>query len=342
MKRTTIAWLLAGIATLLITELAAAEDVRLKIATLAPEGTTWMKEVRRGAEEIAERTEGRVTFRFYPGGTMGEDQAVLRKIRIGQLHGGALLAGGVSTIEPDLELFNLPLMFRSYEEVDSLRAEFDERLLAKFDDHGYVCYGFVETGFVYLMSTDATRTFADLEGRKTWVPEGDPISRAIADAAGLSPVPLAISDVLTGLQTGLIDTVAAPPVGAVALQWFTKAKYVTDLPITYVYGGLVLGKRQLSKIAPQDREVVREVLREVSRTLDRGSREANLSAREALVKQGVTFVSPTQEARVRWNSVAAEATRTLTKEQRYDRDLLAELQEHLERFRAQQSSPSSD
>ena len=192
------------------------------------------------------------------------------------------------------------------------------------------------------MSAEVTRTFADLEGRKTWVPEGDPISKAIADAAGLSPVPLAISDVLTGLQTGLIDTVAAPPVGAVALQWFTRAKYVTDLPITYVYGAILLSARQVNKMSVQDQQIVREVLGEVSRTLDRGSREDNLRAREALARQGVSFVSPTQQARVRWNSVAAEATRTLVQGQRYDKELLAELQDHLARYRAGQSSSSSD
>jgi len=273
---------------------------------------------------------------------MGSDQAILRKIRIGQLHGGVLLAGTLSAIDPNLELYNLPLLFRSHEEVDHLRARFDKILLARLADHGYLAFGLIETGFVYLMSAESTRSFADLKGRKTWVPEGDPIARSIANAAGLSAVPLAISDVLTGLQTGLIDTVAAPPVGAVALQWFTKAKYVTDLPATYVYGAILLGDRAFRGVSPEDQIVVREVLAEVSATLNRGSRQDNLRAREALVKQGVSFVSPTQEARVRWREVAAEATNELAKEQRYDPELLSELQEYLQRYRAEQSSVPSE
>ena len=119
------------------------------------------------------------------------------------------------------------------------------------------------------------RSFDDLKGRKVWMPEGDTISKAIVDAAGLSPVPLAVSDVLTGLQTGLVDTVAAPPVGAVALQWFTKAKYVTDLPVTYVYGTLVLSGKAIERLAPADRSVVREVLSNAIAELDHSARVDN-------------------------------------------------------------------
>ena len=93
----------------------------IKIATLAPDGSFWMKEVRRGADEIAERTGGRVQIRLYPGGTMGNDQAVLRKMRIGQLQGGMVVGMTLAGISPELQVYGLPLMFRSYEEVDHVR-----------------------------------------------------------------------------------------------------------------------------------------------------------------------------------------------------------------------------
>ena len=119
-----------------------------------------------------------------------------------------------------------------------------------------MAFGLTETGFTYLMSAKPTRTFDDLKGRKAWMMQDDPVSLAIVEAAGLSPVPLPISDVLTGLQTGLIDTVAAPPVGAIALQWFTKAKYLTDLPITYVCGTTVVSAKAFNRMSaggPGDR-----------------------------------------------------------------------------------------
>jgi TRAP-type C4-dicarboxylate transport system substrate-binding protein len=304
------------------------------VATLAPDGSKWMTAARRAAEEISSRTGGRVAIRYYPGGTMGTDQAVLRKMRIGQLHGGAILIGSLTDVEPNVELYNLPLLFHDYSEVDAVRAAFDDRLLRMLADKDFEAFGFVETGFVYLMSTRAVGSFADLEGRKIWMPEGDAIGQAIADAAGLSPVPLVIADVLTGLQTGLVDTVAAPPVGAVALQWFTKATYLTDLPVTYVYGTLVVTEESMSRMSEPDRAVVREVLTAAMTELDRGAREDTEQARQALARQGVTFIAPNDETRRRWSSVAAEATQALVGRQRYDRALLAEIQKVLEDHRA--------
>lgn len=319
---------------LLAATAATAQQVQLKVATLAPDGSKWMTAARRAADEISTRTGGRVAIRFYPGGTMGTDQAVLRKMRIGQLHGGAILIGCLTDVEPNVELYNLPLLFHNYAEVDAVRAVFDKRLLGMLADKGFEAFGFVETGFVYLMSTRAVGSFADLEGRKIWMPEGDGISQAIADAADLSPVPLAIADVLTGLQTGLIDTVGAPPVGAVALQWFTKATYVTDLPVTYVYGTLVIAEEAMERLTPADREVVREVLTGAMGELDRSAREDTDQARRALIQQGVTFIQPNEETRSRWSSVAAEATQTLVGRQHYDRALLGEIRKVLEEHRA--------
>ena len=316
---------------------AGAQTVTFKIASLAPDGSSWMQEARKGAAEIKERTDGRVSFRFYPGGTMGGDGMVLRKMRIGQLHGGVLLAGSLSGIDTNFEIYNLPLLFRSYAEVDYLRERMDRRLMDGLTGGGYVAFGFVETGFTYLMSTKPTRNFPDLRGRKAWMPENDPIAKAILDAAGLSPVPLPISDVLTGLQTGLVDTVAAPPIGAVALQWFTKAKYVTDLPITYVCGAIVISGKAFNRLNPGDREIVLEVLGKVTRTLDRRTRIDNQQAREALAKQGVTFVDPTDEARAQWRTVAAEATRNLIAAERYDPQLVAEIEGILKTYREQQA-----
>jgi TRAP-type C4-dicarboxylate transport system substrate-binding protein len=331
----------ATCAVLLVASSALAQQAQLKIATLAPEGSTWMVEARRAAEAITERTQGRVSFRFYPGGTMGSDDAVLRKMRIGQLHGGAILAGSLTEVEPNTEIYNLPLLFHSYDEVDAVRKTFDEVLRSRLERAGLVSFGFLETGFVYLMSTRPVSDFKDLEGRKIWMPEGDSISKAIAEASGLSPVPLAVSDVLTGLQTGLIDTVAAPPVGAVALQWFTKAKYVTDLPVTYLYGTLLVADKAMERLSPADRAVVREELTDAITRLDRGARDDTREARDALIRQGVTFVEPTEQMRNRWTSVAAEAKQNLVREQSYDRELIAQLEQLLSELRSGRGSTAT-
>lgn len=320
---------------LVMVSAADAQTTRLKIATMAPDGSFWMKEFKKAADEIESRTAGRVTIRFYPGGTMGSDSAVIRKIRIGQLHGGVFLVGSMAGIDPDLEIYNLPLMFRNHDEVDYVRARMDEKLIKSLEENGYVAFGISETGFTYLMSTEPTRTFDELRGRKAWMPQGDPLSLAIVEAAGLSPVPLPLSDVLTGLQTGLIDTVAAPPVGALALQWFTKATYFTDLPITYVCGTMAIGAKTFAKLSPGDQAIVREVFFKANSALDKRSRADNQEARDALSKQGVQIIEPTEAARAKWDEIAARATAKLIAERGYDPDLLGEAKSLLETYRAE-------
>jgi TRAP-type C4-dicarboxylate transport system substrate-binding protein len=326
---------------ILIAPATGAQGLRLKIATMAPDGTIWMKGLQKAADEVKLRTGGRVSFRFYPGGTMGIDSAVLRKIRIGQLHGGVVLAGSLADIDPDLEIYSLPLLFRSNGEVDFVRERMDQILIDGLETKGFVSFGFTETGFTYLMSAKPTRTFDDLKGRKAWMMQDDPVSLAIVEAAGLSPVPLPLSDVLTGLQTGLIDTVAAPPVGAIALQWFTKAKYLTDLPITYVCGTTVVSAKAFGRMSAEDQQIVREVMGRANRELDATSRSDNAEAREALAGQGVEFVDPTTETRAKWEEIAAVATRKLVAQRDYDPATVAMVEKLVKAYRAQQSAATT-
>lgn len=319
------ATLAAFAAAALLAATAATAATEFKIATLAPDGSFWMQEVRKGAAEIEQRTDGRVSFRFYPGGSMGTEQTVLRKMRIGQLHGGALLAGTLADVAPDLQVYALPLTFSDYRQVDRVRKKFDPRLEQELDDAGFVSFGFIEGGFAYLMSTKPIRSIGDLKGQKAWIPEGDVIGTAILEAAGLSPVPLPLSDVLTGLQTGLIDAVAGPPVGAVALQWFTRVRYMTEVPIIYTYGSLVISRRAWQRLSEADQAVVREVLDGVTQRLDSRAREDNRSARQALLQQGVEVVPFDQAALAEWERLAAQANQELLKKIDIDPELRREV-----------------
>ena len=307
---------------------------QLKIATIAPEGSFWMQEARKGAEEIAERTSGRVSLRFYPGGTMGDEQAVLRKMRIGQLHGGVILSGSLANSAPNLEIYNLPLLFRSYAEVDHVREQFDPLLLAQVEDAGYVSFGLIEGGFAYLMSTFQATSLKDLKGKKAWLPEGDIIAQAILEQSGLAAVPLPLSDVLTGLQTGLIDTIAGPPVGAVALQWFTKAQYLVEIPVMYTYGTVVFSRRAMARLSDADAAVVQEVMTDVTATLDQRTREDNRKALEALEAQGVRISEVSQQMQGEWEEVAGKARQQLLERLKINRQLLEQIESALATFRA--------
>ncbi len=312
-RTTTRAGYLVSLALVLLLCLGAGTTnaKQLKIATLAPEGSSWMTEVRKAAEAVKERTAGRVALRFYPGGAMGSEEAVLRKIRIGQLHGSAMTSGSLAALYPDIQIYSLPLLFESYEEVDYTRRRMDQVLMDQLSEKGIVSYGIIEGGFAYLLSLEEIRAISDLKGRKAWLREGDSVGRAIVKAAGLAPIPLELTNVLMGLQTGLIDTVAGPPVGAVALQWFTKVKYLTDLPLIYTYGTIIIGDKALRGISPEDQAILNEELQAACKRLDKAVRKENEAAMQALVKQGVTVVNASDAMLDEWRRMAAIATESL-------------------------------
>lgn len=312
---------------------AASPALDLKIATIAPDGTLWMQELRKGAEEIARRTDGRVLFKFYPGGSMGSDRSVLRKIRAGQLHGGMLTGGALSDIYPDSQLYGLPFLFRSYEELDYVRARMDKTLAQGIEERGFVTFGFTDGGFAYLMSSAPIRRVEDMKSQKVWSPEGDDITRAMFEALGVSPIPLPLTDVLTGLQTGLITTLGATAVGAIALQWHTKVKYIADTPAMYIFGALALDKKAFGRLTSADQTVVREVMARAFTTLNRQTRIDDRNARDALRKQGIEYLEPVPEELTKMRNAADQAIEQLGKKGAYTPAQLRILQGHLDSYR---------
>lgn len=305
-----------------------------KIATLAPDGTSWMNEMRAGAEEIQKRTDGRVVFRFYPGGIMGNDKSVLRKIRINQLQGGAITGGGLAEILPEAQMYNLPFLFRDFDEVDYVRSKMDPVLLEDLKKAGYVGFGISEGGFAYLMTNTPVAGVDDLKDHKVWVPEGDIISRTAFEATGISPISLPLTDVLTGLQTGLVDTVAATPTGSIALQWHTRVKYLTDTPLMYIYGTMVLKRSAFEKLSSTDKKVVQDVMSNIFKRLNKQNRQDNESAMAALQSQGIEFVPADPEGMKNWRKLVENAMDKLVQDALFDSVVYEKLRKTIDTYRS--------
>ncbi len=269
---------------------AQASAVTLKIATVTPEGSQWMKDMRAGAKEIKERTQGRVLIKYYGGGIKGDDTKVLGQIRIRQLQGGAFTPSALASQYSDLNLYGMPLVFDSEEEAAYVRGRMDDRLQQGLEDAGFVNFGFATSGFANIMSATPVRTLADLKGKRVWVPEGDPIGYASMEALSLNPVTLPLTDVLTGLQTGLIDIVAIPPIVALVLQWHTKVKYVTRVPLVYTFGFMAIDKKAFDKIGADDQAIVREVMTKTYQNFDKTNLIDNQGAFDALLKSGIESI----------------------------------------------------
>jgi len=316
-----------------LTALVPAQAVVFKIATIAPDGTHWMEEMRKGADEIDKQTQGRVQIRFYPGGVMGNDSTVLRKIRIGQLQGGAITGGGLAEIYGDTQVYSIPFTFNSYAEVDYVRKRVDPLLIAGLKEKGFISFGISEGGFAYLMSKTPVAGVDDLKGHKVWVPEGDEISRASFDAAHISPISLPLTDVLTGLQTGMIDTIASSTVGAIALQWYTQVKYLNDAPLMYLYGTMMVKRDQFEKLSPADQAVVKRVMGDVFARLDVTNRSDNEAAKDVLKKHGITFLHSTEAETRHWREVIAPAMTKLKSSGQFSPAILKAQDDAIAEFR---------
>ena len=280
-----------------------------KVATVSPDGLAWMRKLRAGVKEISNRTEERVRFKIYPGGVQGDDETVLRKMRIGQLHGGAVAAGSLTRFYPDLQIYNLPLQFRSYEEVDYIRAEMDQMIADGLERAGIVTFAFTETGFAYLLTRTPVTSVEDLGELKAWIPDNDPIAAELIKSFDVSPIPLNITDVLAGLQTGLINAVVVPPSVALALQWHNHVKYMTNLPLLYIYSMLAMDAGAYGRISENDRLIVREVMDRVFREVGEETRVDNAKALKALETIGIQTIEP--EGIEQWQRVADDSVERL-------------------------------
>lgn len=310
-----------------------AQTTQIKIATLAPENSQWMSEFRVGAKEVRDRTEGRVQLKFYSGGVQGNEAKVLRKIQIGQLHGGTFAPTDFQKRYSDLNIYGLPFMFRSEDEVNYVRERLDPQLLAGFEDLGFVTFGFASGGFAIVMSNEPVSSYEELKGKKVWLPEGDLISYEAMKSLQLSPVSLPMTDVLTGLQTGLIDIVAIPPVVALALQWHTKVKYVTQLPVLYAMGFMAVSERTFMKLSAADQQVVRDVMGRIYAEVNAASEKETANAIDALLNVGLQDVQPRAGEFEKIRDIMRETNREMAAKGMFSADLLEAMQRHLHEYR---------
>lgn len=333
-QRTAIKMLVVVCLLFFITTNAAAQTI--KIATIAPEGSAWMTDMRAGAKQISDRTDGRVSFKFYGGGVQGNDSQVLRKMRIGQLHGGAFTSNALAKLQKDSQLYALPMLFNNIDEVTYVRSRMDDKLRGLVEQAGYVNFGFAGGGFAQIMSNKPVANIQDLQGLKIWVPDGDTLSYGAVKALGVSPVSMPLTDVLTGLQTELLDTIMSPPAAAIVLQWNTAVSYITDLPLAYIFAMLIIDEKIFEKMSEQDQAVVREVMEEVYRGFDTQGNEDNKEALKALIASGIKPVSPDAGQVGIWRQAVQASNRELASKGDISLNLLDEVQCNIDAYRAKE------
>lgn len=275
----------------------AAPKYLFKVASLAPEGSVWTKRFDEFAAEVRQKSGGEIDFKIYSGGVMGDDRAMYRKMMIGQLQAGGFTMTGIGEVVPDFRVMGTPFLFRSYDEVDAASARLLPQFQKAFRDKNLELVAMTEVGFIYPMSTAPITTLTELKRTKCWAPQSDPLGQAFLDQIGVVPTQLSIPDVLAGLQTGLVETVFNSFYGSIVLQWFTKVRYITDLPFGYAYGALIFDRRAFAKLPPAHAALIHEAARRHFPKLIADTRQSNADSLKVLKGQyGITLVQPKPEA----------------------------------------------
>ena len=308
-------------------------QIQIKIATLAPQNSEWAEKFQKGSIEIQERTENRVKLKFYWGGAQGNAKKILQKIKIRQLHGGTFSPTDFQEVYPDLNIYGLPFLFKDFDEVDYVRDRVDNQLEQGFKNLGFNTYGFAGGGFAYILSNEPIREYEDLKNKKIWLPQGDLISYEAMKSLNLLPVPLPMTDVLTGLQTGLIDIVAIPPVVALALQWHTKINYITRVPVLYAMGFLAIDSKMINRINTDDRKVLNEVISRIYSEVDSNSQQDSENAYEALSKIGIQEIQFDGDEYQKLTDLLEEPTKKMANDGFYSLELFNEIKMYIDDFR---------
>lgn len=323
------------ISLLWISGVEAKDKYVLKFATIAPEGTTWMNTMREMNDEIEKESDGRLSIRFYSGGIMGDELVVLRKMRINQIHGGGFSGVGLGEILPEVRLLDLPYLFHNNAEADYIHNALKNYYHDEYAKKGYELMGWAEVGFVYFLSQSPIEQVSDMKQSKLWVWQDDPLAQAIFATMGISTIPLAVTDVLTSLQVGMINTVYSPPLGALALQWYTKVKYMSSFPITHSTGAVLISKKFYEKLPPDLQEILKNSFEKHLRQLVERSRADNKEAIDILKQNGITVITPSPENMSKISATATSASDTIAAE-KFPQEIYSRVKKMLDEYRSQE------
>jgi TRAP-type transport system periplasmic protein len=270
----------------------AKEQYTLKFASLIPPDTAWMNEIDAWADNIYKKSNGRLKFKIYPGGVMGDEPDVLRKIRSNQLQGAFFTGYGIGRIYSPARVLEMPFLFKNTDESDYVRKKLMPEIEDGFRKKGFELLGWPEVGFIHFFSKKPINSLEEIRKRRIWIWSGDPMGEALTEVSGISPVSLSIMDVYTQLSAkhGSIDTVFNSPFGALAMQWHTKVKYASILPATNAIGSLVVSNRFFNKLPDGLKKLLRETGTKVGEKINYVSRRDNHKSIQLLKDSGIEFM----------------------------------------------------
>jgi TRAP-type C4-dicarboxylate transport system substrate-binding protein len=285
---------------------AAGAGLAVKVGSVAPEGSPWHEVLLEMGAQWRQQSGGAITLRIFPGGVQGDEPEMVRKMRIGQLHCAAVTSTGLETIAPELGALSIPLLFHDYDELDYVRQRIAPRLQRALEDKGFILLTWGEGGWVRFFTTKPAVTIDQVRPMKLFTWAGKAETEELYTAAGFRPVPLALTDILPGLQTGVIEAFPAPPTAALAFQWFGLAKNMIDLKFAPIVGATIMTKAAWDRIDPALQPILLQEAQAAGDKLKAKIRGLEDQAIAAMQKRGLKVMQVPPEAEREWRRSAEQ------------------------------------
>lgn len=280
-----------------------AREARVKLATLAPKGTSFHLILQEMGQAWRSAPDGGVRLTIFTDGTMGGEGDVVRRIGLGQLQAGLLTTSGLTEIDDRVSgLQNIPVAYQSYAEVDYVRDRLGPKYAEVLRDKGFVVLGWFDTGWVKIFSKERIERPADMKGGKVFIVPGSPGTLEIARSIGTQPVELEPTDVLVSLQTGLVNIAPAPPIYALAAQFYQPAPYMLDVNWLPLSGAIVMSEKSWDRLTVGQQEFVRSTAADACAQLTERARAEMQESIDAMVKRGLNVQKIEGELLEEWTS----------------------------------------
>jgi TRAP-type C4-dicarboxylate transport system substrate-binding protein len=314
-----------------------AQALTVKLGTVAPEGSPWHDALQEIASEWQKISGGRVKVRIYPGGVAGDEPDLLRKIRIGQLHAAALTKSGLYSLVPEIDLVSFPLMLQTDDELDFLLGKMGPEIEARLEEKGFKVLNWSRAGWVYFFSREPVHMPEDLKRQKLFFWGSDMEYLELLKRAGFQPVPLAINDLLPSLQTGLVNSFAAPPVAALSFQWFALTSNMADLRWQPLPGATLISLKTWRKVPDELKPQLEKVAFDVGRRLWGRIGQLNEEALAVMQEHGLKINRVTPEGAEYWKTQFLREGGDEFIERRFTREAYDKVEETLLEYRRSRS-----
>lgn len=292
-------------------EAPAAGKTVLRMATLAPNGSAWMRVFEAWNNSLKQKTNGSLEFHFYSGGAAGDERDFVRKMSAGQIDAGAVTTVGLGMIERSVLVLQAPGVCHTYGRIDAVRTALASDFEKAFEKGGFKLLGWGDAGQGRVFSNKPILTPADMKGTRMWAWKDDPTWQSVLTAAGVKGVHLGLPEVYPSLRTGIIDAFPGTSIAAVAFQWFTKATHVTQEPRGIVVGAMVMTKKKFDALSPEHQKALLETGQAAQKALAAAIRRDDEKAYEAILKRGVKPVSLKDHMKA-WDEALKTARQSLS------------------------------